>query len=60
VIGTANFAYVPDDRLHIVKAGDRLIIGETGDPDAEGALLTETLCELWGRTTHGMNRETKR
>lgn len=29
VVGTANFAYVPDDRLHIVSAGDTLIIGET-------------------------------
>ncbi len=31
VVGTANFAYVPDDRLHIVSAGDTLIIGETGE-----------------------------
>lgn len=31
VVGTANFAYVPDDRLHIVSAGDTLIIGETRD-----------------------------
>ena len=33
VMGTANFAYVPDDRLHIVRAGDTLIIGETDDSD---------------------------
>ena len=33
VVGTANFAYVPDDRLNIVKAGDTLIIGETRDDE---------------------------
>lgn len=35
VIGTQNFAYVPDDRLHIVSAGDTLIIGETSDEEPE-------------------------
>ena len=36
VVGTANFAYVPDDRLHIVSAGDTLIIGgETGEAQPE-------------------------
>jgi phosphoribosyl 1,2-cyclic phosphodiesterase len=35
VLGTPNFAYVPDDRLHIVSAGDTLIIGETGDAEPE-------------------------
>ena len=35
VIGTPNFAYVPDDRLHIVSAGDTLIIGETGESQPE-------------------------
>ncbi|MBR7088463.1 MAG: MBL fold metallo-hydrolase [Mogibacterium sp.] len=35
VLGTANFAYVPDDRLHIVSAGDTLIIGETGESAAD-------------------------
>ena len=35
VTGTANFAYVPDDRLHVVSAGDTLIIGETCDADPE-------------------------
>lgn len=35
VIGTANFAYVPDDRLHIISAGDSVIIGETGDDSAD-------------------------
>ncbi len=35
VLGTANFAYVPDDRLHIVSAGDTLIIGETGGSAAD-------------------------
>lgn len=36
VVGTANFAYVPDDRLHIVSAGDTLIIGETGETGTAG------------------------
>ncbi len=35
IVGTANFAYVPDDRLHIVSAGDTLIIGETGESQPE-------------------------
>ena len=35
IVGTANFAYVPDDRLHIVSAGDTLIIGETGEAQPE-------------------------
>lgn len=35
VVGTANFAYVPDDRLNIVKAGDTLIIGETREDAAD-------------------------
>ena len=37
VVGTPNFAYVPDDRLHIVSAGDTLIIGETREPSETGA-----------------------
>ena len=36
VAGTANFAYVPDDRLHIVSAGDTLIIGETRETGEAG------------------------
>ena len=35
VVGTANFAYVQDDRLNIVKAGDTLIIGETREDAAD-------------------------
>lgn len=35
VVGTANFAYVPDDRLNIVKAGDTLIIGETREDETD-------------------------
>lgn len=35
IVGTANFAYVPDDRLHIVSAGDTLIIVETGESQPE-------------------------
>ena len=38
VVGTANFAYVPDDRLHIVSAGDTLIIGETGETGTAGEM----------------------
>ena len=50
VLGTPNFAYVPDERLHIVRAGDALIIGETRENGEAGTT---------GETSHENRRNVR-